>query len=86
MLCLYIITTSVLSIAAGIHPEGSPIGVTSAVAALIFMPLIIRTKRRVATTIGSTALCADAACSLMGLFMSVAFLVGVGVNVLFGFW
>jgi len=86
MLCLYIITTSVLSIAAGIHPEGSLIGVTSAVAALIFMPLIIRTKRRVATTIGSTALRADAACSLMGLFMSVAFLVGVGVNVLFGFW
>jgi divalent metal cation (Fe/Co/Zn/Cd) transporter len=86
LLCLYIVTTSVLSIAAGIHPEGSPIGVASAVAALIFMPLIICTKRRVATAIGSAALRADATCSLTCLYMSAALLIGVAVNTLFGFW
>lgn len=86
LLCLYIVTTSVLSIAAGIHPEGSPIGVASAVAALVFMPLIIRTKRRVAAAIGSAALRADAACSLTCLYMSAALLIGVAVNTLFGFW
>lgn len=86
LLCVYIVTTSVLGISTHAKPEGSIAGIGLAVAALLVMPWLVWRKRSIAATIDSAALRGDAACSLTCAQMAAALLVGVLLNTLFGFW
>jgi len=86
LLCIYIVATSILSLLAHSKPEGSLVGITLAVAALIIMPWLVWRKRSIAAKINSTALRGDAACSLTCAQMAGALLVGVALNTLFGLW
>jgi divalent metal cation (Fe/Co/Zn/Cd) transporter len=57
-----------------------------AVAALVIMPLLWRWRRRLAEKLESPALRADAACSLVCIYMSATLLVGLLLNHLLGWW
>jgi divalent metal cation (Fe/Co/Zn/Cd) transporter len=57
-----------------------------AIAAVIVMPLLVRSKRRIASEIGSAALRADAACSLTCAYMAATLLVGLALTTILGWW
>jgi divalent metal cation (Fe/Co/Zn/Cd) transporter len=86
LLCVYIVATSALSLWFPNHPDRSPVGIGLAVVALILMPLLVWQKRRIAGRINSSALHADAACSLTCAYMAATLLVGLTLTALFGWW
>lgn len=55
-------------------------------ASALIMPYLARRKRTIGTQIGSTALVADGACSMVCAYMSLTVLVGLGLTALFGWW
>jgi len=85
-LAVYIVADSAFAFITKTQPEASWWGVGLAVAAAIIMPLLWQGKLRVAKRIGSAALKADAACSVTCAYMSLALLVGLLLNRLFGWW
>lgn len=67
-------------------PEASMVGIVIAVLSLIIMPTLGLAKRKIAHQIGSRALEADAMETLICAYLSFALLLGLGLNVLFGWW
>lgn len=85
-LALYIVGDSGLTLLTQTRPTASWWGVSLAIAAAIIMPLLWQGKLRVAKQIGSTALKADAACSVTCAYMSLTLLAGLLLNRFFGWW
>jgi divalent metal cation (Fe/Co/Zn/Cd) transporter len=67
-------------------PEHSAFGIAVAVASLIVMPLLARAKRRVAASIRSTALTADATQTQLCMYLSIILLGGLLLNSVLGWW
>lgn len=67
-------------------PEPSLPGIIIAVISIITMPTLFLLKRRVARRIGSRSLAADSRQTLACSFLSVALLLGLGANYVWGFW
>ena len=67
-------------------PEASLGGIVVALVSLVTMPLLTWQKYRTGRQIGSGALVADAKETLVCAFLSLALLLGLGANYLFGFW
>lgn len=86
LLCVYVVATSALGLFVGNRAESSAVGIWLAVVALVAMPVLAWRKRVVAATIGSSALRADAACSITCAYMAATLLVGLALNALFGWW
>jgi divalent metal cation (Fe/Co/Zn/Cd) transporter len=85
-LIVYIVASSALSLASGSRPESSRVGLALAIAALAIMPLLWRWRLALARRLNSPALRADAACSLVCIYMSAVLLAGLLLNSLFGWW
>jgi divalent metal cation (Fe/Co/Zn/Cd) transporter len=85
-LIVYIVASSALSLASGSRPESSRVGLALAIAALAIMPLLWRWRLGLARRLNSPALRADAACSLVCIYMSAVLLAGLLLNSLFGWW
>ncbi len=85
-LALYIAGDSILAFVARTRPTASWWGLGLALAAVIIMPLLWQGKLRISRRIGSTALKADAVCSVTCAYMSVALLLGLLLNRLAGWW
>jgi divalent metal cation (Fe/Co/Zn/Cd) transporter len=86
LLCLYVLVTSIYGLIAHSRPENSLAGIIISAAAVIIMPLLGMTKRRLAACLESGALRGDAACSFTCGYMAAAVLPGVGLNALFHWW
>lgn len=86
LLCAYVVALAALAVVTRTRPESSLVGIGLAIVAVVGMPLLARTKRRIATQIGSSALRGDAACSITCAYMAGALLVGLLLNALFGWW
>ena len=67
-------------------PDESWAGITIATLSLIVMPLLARAKRRVASSLGSRALTADARQTTLCTYLSVIVLGGLALNALLGWW
>ena len=67
-------------------PAPSLLGIIIALVSLILMPLLFYLKHRTGTDIGSASLRADAKQTLACALLSLALLVGLGLNYLYGFW
>ncbi|MFC2022342.1 cation diffusion facilitator family transporter [Chloroflexota bacterium] len=67
-------------------PEPSLPGIIIAIASIIVMPLLTWQKYKTGKQINSRALIADSKETLACTFLSVALLLGLGANYLFGFW
>jgi cation diffusion facilitator family transporter len=70
----------------GEHPEFSAVGVMLAAVSMLVMLWLARAKRRAAAKLGSKAMEADAFQTTACWWLSVATLVGVGLNGLLGWW
>lgn len=71
------------SIARGMVPEVSRMGIGVTLAALVIMPVLAATKRREARRSGSTVLAADAVQSATCAYLAAVTLIGLLVNALF---
>jgi divalent metal cation (Fe/Co/Zn/Cd) transporter len=86
LLCVYVLATAVYGLLTRSHPDSSPSGIAISIAALVVMPGLGLTKRRLATRLDSAALRGDADNSFTCGYMAGAVLLGVGLNALFGWW
>jgi len=82
----YILYESVEKLAVRETPEPSLPGIIIAILSIIIMPVLTWQKYKTGKKINSRALMADARETLACAFLSVALLLGLGANYLFGFW
>jgi divalent metal cation (Fe/Co/Zn/Cd) transporter len=85
-LVVYIVASSAWSLATASRPESSPAGLALAIAALVIMPVLWRWRLALARRLDSPALRADAACSLVCIYMSAVLLAGLLANSLLAWW
>jgi divalent metal cation (Fe/Co/Zn/Cd) transporter len=86
LLCLYVLGTAVYGLVTQSRPESSPAGILVSLGAVIIMPFLGVSKRRVAARIESDALTGDAAESFTCAYMAGTVLVGLALNALFHWW
>lgn len=86
LLSIYIIMSAGHGLVVGARPDASAAGIGLAVAALLIMPALARTKRRIAGQLNSASLRGDAACSMTCAAMAGAMLIGLLLNVLHWWW
>jgi divalent metal cation (Fe/Co/Zn/Cd) transporter len=83
-LAAIVCAAATLSWALGLRPEASYLGIGTAFAALIGMPVLAKLKRREARRRGNPALAADAVQSAMCAYLALIALVGLAMNAVFG--
>lgn len=86
ILVVYIVVEATYALVAQIRPEGSWVGICLAVAAAASMPILARTKWRVATHLGSTATAKEGSQNMLCAYMAMTLLVGLLANAMFGWW
>jgi len=85
-LAAYVAGDSILTLVRKDSPERSLPGIVLAVASLVAMPLLARSKRRVASTLGSSALHADSRQTDICAYLSGILLLGLLLNAALGWW
>ena len=85
-LAAYVAFGSATGLIEGRAPDASITGVLLAAISLAVMPIIARAKRRVAPVLGSRAAAAEATQTDLCTALSGALLIGLGLNLLFGWW
>jgi divalent metal cation (Fe/Co/Zn/Cd) transporter len=86
LLCAYVLISSVYGLITHAKPEISVIGIGVSAAALLIMPFLAVSKRRISKRIESAALAGDATNSITCAIMAGTVLVGLVLNTLFGWW
>ena len=86
LLAAYVLFDSGKSLLRREHPSESIPGIILAAASLIVMPLLVRSKRRLAAAIRSDALAADAQQTMLCTYLSAILLGGLALNAMFGWW
>lgn len=82
----YVLYESIGKLSRQESPEASLPGIIIAIVSIIVMPILMIQKYRTGQSIGSKALIADSKETLACAFLSLALLIGLGSNYLFGFW
>src|SRR5256712_2698089 len=85
-LAVFIVAESARRLLTGDRPGESVVGIVLMVLSLIVMPLLARAKLRLAASLGSRALRADAHETIVCAWLSAATLLGLGLNALLGWW
>lgn len=83
-LSIYIVVESGYNIWNGEKPESSQLGIVVSIFAVIIMPYLAMKKRKIAITLNSPAMKADAACSMACAYMAGAMLTGLIINAISG--
>lgn len=86
VLAAYIGIESLRTLASAHHPGSSWVGIGLAAFTAPTMPLLARAKRRVADELSSAAAVKEASQTQLCAYLSIALLVGLGLNALAGFW
>jgi divalent metal cation (Fe/Co/Zn/Cd) transporter len=86
VLAAYVAVESVRTLVGGIHPQTSWVGIALAAVTAPTMPLLARAKRRVGHALESSATVGEAEQNMICAYLSVALLVGLGLNAAFGWW
>lgn len=86
ILGMYILVQSVRKLILAEIPDPSLPGIMIAMASIIAMPILTWQKYKTGKQINSHALVADSKETLACAFLSVALLLGLSTNYLFGFW
>lgn len=86
LLALYISFDAVKSLITREPPHESLVGIGLAVVSLIVMPILARSKRKVATKINSRAMQADSRQTDLCAYLSAILLGGLLLNAIFGWW
>ena len=83
---VYVSVESVRSLVTADRPEESLVGILLAALSLAVMPALARAKRRLAPIMGSRAVQAEAAQTVLCALMSAGLLIGLGANAALGWW
>ena len=86
ILAVWILYESLETLYTSEAPKASIPGIVIATASMIIMPVLSFLKVRTGKEIGSKALVADAKETMVCAVLSVALLLGLGLNALFGWW
>ena len=86
ILAAYILYESIRKLYLHEKPESSLFGIIIAIISLIVMPILFYAKLRTGKALNSKSLIADSKETLVCMFLSVALLIGLGLNYIFGFW
>jgi divalent metal cation (Fe/Co/Zn/Cd) transporter len=86
VLAIYIAVESLRSLIAGHEPDASWIGIGLAAFTAPTMPLLAAWKRRVGRALNSSAAVKEASQTQLCAYLSIALLIGLGANALFGLW
>jgi divalent metal cation (Fe/Co/Zn/Cd) transporter len=86
LLAAYIGIESLRTLLGGAHPEASWVGIGLAAFTAPTMPLLARAKQRVGRRLNSAATVSEGGQNLICAYLSLALLVGLGANALFGWW
>ncbi|HXI13502.1 MAG TPA: cation transporter [Thermoanaerobaculia bacterium] len=86
VLGLYVTVDAVKSLVRREAPDESVVGIVLAAVSVVVMPLLVRAKRRVARSIGSAALNADATQTQICTYLSAILLGGLLLNAFAGWW
>ena len=86
LLTLYILYEAVGALISGEGPESSIVALVLSAVSLVIMPVLAYLKGRTGREMGSRALVADSKETWVCSYLSLALLLGVGLNVLFGWW
>ncbi|UCF69767.1 MAG: cation diffusion facilitator family transporter [candidate division WOR-3 bacterium] len=86
ILAIYIVYESIGKLFKGEIPDPSLPGIIIAFVSIIVMPILMILKYRIGKQINSKALIADSKETFACALLSVALLIGLGSNYLFGFW
>lgn len=82
----YILYESIQKLVASEIPEPSLLGIIIAVVSLVLMPILFYMKLKTAKALDSSSLIADAKETLACMFLSLALLLGLGLNYLADIW
>ncbi|MBO1223177.1 MAG: cation transporter [Candidatus Scalindua sediminis] len=82
----YILYESVKKLCFHEIPYPSLLGIIIAIVSIIVMPVLFYIKYRTGKSINSKSLMADSKQTLACAFLSVALLIGLGINYLYGLW
>jgi divalent metal cation (Fe/Co/Zn/Cd) transporter len=86
VLAAYVTAESVHDLVGGHHPGVSWVGVALAAVTAPTMPLLARAKRDVGRKLSSSATVSEAEQNMICAYLSIALLVGLLANALFGWW
>jgi len=82
----YVLYESLKKLLAAEPPEPSVFGIVIAMVSLVAMPVLFYAKYRTGKRMQSRSLVADSKQTLACMFLSLALLVGLGLNYLWGLW
>ena len=77
---------AVIDLAAGHRPDTSAIGIVLTTLSVLVMPALASKKRRTGDALSSKALVAESNQTMVCVYLSVAVLLGLGLNAAFGWW
>ena len=82
------VTVDSIAVLMGVReePQTSTLGLAITALSVILMPSLAFAKRRVAQRLGSVALKADAAETMLCTYLSAVVLLGLAANAAFGWW
>jgi divalent metal cation (Fe/Co/Zn/Cd) transporter len=86
LLTLYIIYEAVGALLSGEGPQSSTVALVLSAVSLVIMPVLAYLKGRTGREMGSQALVADSKETWVCAYLSLALLLGVGLNAAFGWW
>jgi divalent metal cation (Fe/Co/Zn/Cd) transporter len=86
ILAVYVLYESLEKLILQEPPAPSLLGIGIAFASIIIMPVLFYLKYQTGKSIGSASLMADSKQTLACAMLSVALLIGLGLNYLFGIW
>jgi divalent metal cation (Fe/Co/Zn/Cd) transporter len=86
LLAVYVSVEAARSLIQGIEPAVSWVGIGLAAFTAVTMPLLATAKRRIGHKLGSSATVQEASQTQLCAYLSVALLIGLGANALFGWW
>jgi divalent metal cation (Fe/Co/Zn/Cd) transporter len=86
VLAAYVLVESAHDLIGGHHPKASWVGIGLAAVTAPTMPLLARAKRNVGKKLNSSATVSEASQNMICAYLSIALLVGLLANALFGWW
>jgi divalent metal cation (Fe/Co/Zn/Cd) transporter len=86
LLAPYIIVEATRHLATGNEAQPSWVGVGLAISAVILMPLFGYAKKHIGSKLNSAATTGEGTQNILCAYLSVAILIGLAANTLFGYW
>lgn len=86
LLAPYVFVEATRRLVTGDEAKGSWVGVGLAISAVILMPLFGHAKKQIGNKLGSGATEGEGTQNILCAYLSLAILVGLAANALFGYW